>query len=106
MLSPTVDLATGKDKVFFYLDTSKLLDKQTVTQLWREENLFIPAQLVGLENSEAKLVVNGDVLRVQSDGLVQVSSQDKEGLADILSLDNFSEQSLLHTLRVRFFKVF
>ncbi|KAG5180370.1 myosin 29 [Tribonema minus] len=55
---------------------------------------------------------NGDMLAKTADGeahrLVsaatakKVSAQDTEGVADILQLNNFSEMSLLHTLRVRY----
>ena len=107
MLSP-VDLATGKAKDYFYLDTGKLLDEHASNQNWQNEHLFVPAQRVEHDkgpSGEFKLLVDGDIVRVKSEGLVKVNPQDKEGLADILALDNFSEQSLLHTLRVRFRKV-
>ena len=44
----------------------------------------------------------GEVCKVNSDEINEVSSQDDEGVGDILKLKEFSEMSLLHSLRVRY----
>jgi len=106
VLSP-VDLATGKANAYFFLNPDDILDKSLDLDMeWRDINMFIPGVLVENSGKEAKLrLPDNKVVRVASSGLVAVSRQDKEGVMDILHLDNFSEQSLLHTIRARFERV-
>ena len=102
-----VDLATGKAKAYFFLNPPDVLDKQVAYDAeWRDLNLYEPGVLVDSNGAESKLrLASGDVVTVKSDGLVKCHKQDFEGVNDILLLDNFSEQSLLHTIRVRFRRV-
>ena len=110
VLSPTVDLATGREKNYVYLDPEKMLDKngREFDFQWRDVNLYMPGVMVDFDESkgEAKLrLPGGEVVRVASDGLAKVHKQDMLGVQDILQLDNFSPQSLIHTIRARFHKV-
>ena len=45
---------------------------------------------------------SNEVVRVRSTGLQKVEAQEMEGVGDILHLNNFSEMSLIHTLRTRY----
>ena len=42
---------------------------------------------------------------MRSTGLQKVEAQEMEGVDDILHLNNFSEMSLIHTLRTRYHQV-
>ena len=92
-------------KTYFYFDPERILDKNTYDQQWRDVHLYMPGVLLDHDDSkgESKLrLPGGEVVRVSSAGLVRVQPQDLDGVPDILQLDNFSEQSLVHTIRERF----
>jgi hypothetical protein len=107
MQSPVKDLATGKEKIYVYLDPNQIVDKQNYDHEWRDLYLYMPGVLVERGEDEVKLrmPISGDIVRVKSEGLLMMEAQDKEGVPDILSLDNFSEPSLVHTIRLRFERV-
>jgi hypothetical protein len=101
----TVDIVTGKEVVSVYFDPAKSSDFDSSNDDSLGENLFIPASIVKDEGDTLLVrVPNGDVYRMLSDSLVRVSEQDDEGVDDILKLRDFSEKSLIHTLRVRYAK--
>jgi len=107
MQSPLKDLATGKNKVYVYLDPNQIVDKQNYDHDWRDLHLYMPGVLVesGEDEVKVRMTASGDIVRVKNDGLLHVEAQDKMGVPDIMGLDNFSEQSLLHTIRLRFERV-
>ena len=45
------------------------------------------------------------VFKFPTDGVKEMTEQDEKGEPDILQLNDFSEESLLHTLRVRYERV-
>lgn len=47
---------------------------------------------------------SGEVFKMNSSDVVRVTDNDDEGVDDILKLRDFSEMSLIHTLRVRYFR--
>lgn len=47
---------------------------------------------------------SGEVFKMNSADVVRVKDNDDEGVDDILKLRDFSEMSLIHTLRVRYFR--
>lgn len=48
---------------------------------------------------------SGDIVRMSCVGLQMVGEDDVLGVSDILHLNNFSEKSLVHTLRLRYQRV-
>ena len=107
MQSPLKDLATGKNKVYVYLDPNQIVDKQNYDHEWRDLHLYMPGVLVesGEDEVKVRMTSSGDIVRVKNDGLLNVEAQDEMGVPDIMGLDNFSEHSLLHTIRLRFERV-
>ena len=107
LASPTRDLATGKTKVYYFLDPKKIAEKSVSFDAdWQDTNLFVPGVLVEGDEAKCKLrLSSGDIVTVPTEGLVKLSEQDHRGVPDILHLDNFSQQSLIHTIRLRFKRV-
>lgn len=102
-----VDLATGKPTDFFYFDPEKCLEK-VEDEEWFDQHLFVPAGLVEHDDEKAEALLrlpSNDVVRVRSTGMRKVDQQEMEGVPDILQLNNFSEMSLILTLRTRYDEV-
>ena len=112
--SAQVDLLTGQAQSYYFFDPDDAIGlRQEQDDDWREEQLYVPGALVEQSASspttppsstdEVRLrLATGEVVRVTSMGLQRVDPQDTIGVPDILLLNNFSEKSLLHTLRVRY----
>jgi myosin heavy subunit len=98
-----IDIVSGKELVFIYFDPEKALDCFKTDNDWLGENKYIPACIVKEDgpNFIVKLP-NKEVYKVPQKMITNVSNQDDEGIEDILNLQDFSEMSLIHTLRVRF----
>jgi myosin heavy subunit len=68
------------------------------------QHLYTPASVTRvLDGGELMArTKDGEVHRMRADSLKRVAPQDLQGVTDILQLNDFSEMSLLHTLRVRY----
>lgn len=102
----TVDIVTGKELISVYFDPEKAIDCSNVDTSWQSENLFSPASVIR-EDADGVLsvkLVNGEVVKMNGSDAVKITDQDDEGVDDILSLREFSEMSLIHTLRIRYAK--
>jgi myosin-7 len=100
-----VDIVTGNELVSVYFDPTKALDCVQAQDLnWLGENLYVAANVIK-EDSDGFVSLrlnNGDVFKMPSGILIKISDQDNAGVDDILQLRDFSEMSLIHTLRIRF----
>jgi hypothetical protein len=97
-----VDIVTGKEAVSIYFDPAKSSDCEISDSDWLGENLFAPALILKDDGDTLSVrLPTGEVYKVLSDA-VRVAEQDDEGVDDILKLRDFSEMSLIHTLRVRY----
>lgn len=98
----TVDIVTGKELVSVYFDTSKAIGFDNTKEAdWVGLNFYAPASVIKEENGILTVKLPGGEVFKVSDG-VKVSDLDDEGVDDILKLRDFSEMSLIHTLRVRY----
>jgi myosin heavy subunit len=77
--------------------------------LYKSEHLFLPCSIVKsldiADLAHAALVKTSDgaLHKIRdSSQLIAVASLDRTGVADVLNLSDVSEQSLLHTLRLRY----
>ena len=112
-MSAQIDLLTGQAKTYYFFNPEDAIDGRPDgcdVEEWNDERLFVPGALVSEQASdnrdEARLQLpTGEIVTVSSIGLQRVDPQDTAGVADILLLGNFSEKSLLHTLRVRYEEV-
>lgn len=94
---------TGKEIVQVYFDPEKLIDiTDTKDYDWVGKNFFTPCELVKDEGGGVASVrlPSGEVLKQSSAS--KVTTNDEEGVDDILKLTDFSEMSLVHSLRVRY----
>ena len=99
----TLDLVTGKEIVLVYFDPYCALDCNNNDNQWLGENLYQPARVIKEEENFVVVALqNGDIFKMPIDSIVRVTSQDDQGVDDILQLHDFSEKSLIHTLRVRY----
>eukprot|EP01041_Mallomonas_annulata_P001711 gene1711-3313_t len=102
----SVDIVTGREVTKIYFDPRSCLDNITLqTDDWLGENLYVPATIVKQEDSTGIISVRlpgGEVFKVKYGSVTKLSSQDDEGVDDILRLQEVTEMSLLLTLRVRY----
>ncbi len=107
----TVSLVTGEEEKFVFWDPkccivdsksgSKDLSKDcSYVAKW----VYSPASVCKILDGDEILVKTGDgeKHRMSSTAIKRVRPQDREGVSDILQLNDFSEPSLLNTLRVRY----
>jgi myosin heavy subunit len=107
----SVNLLTGQEEKLVFWDPSLCVSQAkpgtadhfkdpTYVAKW----LFSPASVTRILDTGDALVKtpDGEAHRMQASKLVRVVAQDTLGMPDILQLNNFSEASLLHTLRVRY----
>lgn len=100
----TMDIVTGKELLSVYFDPSKALDCQNYDHDWLGEHMYAPGSVIK-EDADGVVSVrlsNGDVFKMPGNSIVKVTEQDDSGVEDILRLRDFSEMSLIHTLRVRY----
>jgi myosin heavy subunit len=98
-----IDIVTGKPLASVFFDPSKAVDCSNTDYDWIGENLYVPACVVKEETGLLTVSLpSGEVYRMTS--ACRVTDRDDEGVDDILKLRDFSEMSLIHTLRVRYYK--
>ncbi|RYG68617.1 hypothetical protein EON64_04785 [archaeon] len=97
-----VDIVTGKELVSVYFDPAKVLQLDPARDAdWIGQNFFAPAAVI--KDDSGVLTVRlpgGEVIKLS--GATRITKNDDEGVDDILKLRDFSEMSLIHTLRVRY----
>jgi myosin-5 len=101
----SVDIVTGRALESVYLDPRLAIGFTIPSEDWLGRHYLLPATVIKQNETDGELTVkiaSGDVFRIPAASAVPVSAQDDDGIADILGLHDFSEKSLLHTLRVRF----
>lgn len=102
----SIDIVTGKELQAVYFDPKTCGEKHLPNdEDWLGANLYIPAVVLKNDDSTCLLTLklpNGEIYKVNSRSACEVSKQDDEGVEDILKLHEFSEMSLLHSLRVRY----
>ena len=102
-----VDIVTGKRLVTVYFDPYKAVDAAVPNEDWLGANLYIPAGILSTDKEKGILTVklpNGEVFKVPESSCTIVNPQDETGVDDILQLKEFSEMSLIHSLRIRYSK--
>lgn len=98
-----VDIVTGKALASVFFDPSKSTDCTNSDYDWIGENLYIPACVVKEEGGVLTVSLpSGEVYKMTD--ARRVTDNDDEGVDDILKLRDFSEMSLIHTLRIRYYK--
>jgi hypothetical protein len=96
-----VDIVTGNEVVSVYFDPDNSLDCKLTDSDWIGLNYFVPASVIKEEDGIISVRLNsGEVFKMTS--ATRVTDMDDEGVDDILKLRDFSEKSLIHTLRVRY----
>lgn len=100
----SVDIVTGKELVYIYFDPTKVVENSNnINQDWMDEQLFTAASIVKEDATTITLrLCNNEVVKVDRASMVKISPQDDLGEKDILKLREFSEMSMLYTLRVRY----
>lgn len=98
-----VDIVTGRTLASVFFDPSKSIDCNNTNYDWVGENLYLPASVVKEEGGVLTVSLpNGEIFKMTN--ACKVTDNDDEGVDDILKLRDFSEMSLVHTLRVRYYK--
>ena len=98
-----IDIVTGKAMSSVFFDPAKSTDCHNTDYDWIGENLYIPASVVKEDSGILTVrLPNGEVYKMSNAS--RVTDNDDEGVDDILKLRDFSEMSLVHTLRVRYYK--
>lgn len=100
----SVDIVTGKELVCIYFDPSKVTENlSSISQEWMEEQLYTAAAIVKEDvNTVTLRLCNNELVKVDRSSTLKISSQDDIGEKDILKLREFSEMSMLYTLRIRY----
>jgi hypothetical protein len=98
-----VDIVTGKNMTSVFFDPSSSADCSNKDYDWRGENLYVPACVVKEEGGVVTVRLPNDEIHRVTDP-TRVTDNDDEGVDDILQLRDFSEMSLVHTLRVRYYR--
>jgi hypothetical protein len=98
-----VDIVTGKDVTSVFFDPNSSAECGSKDYDWRGDNLYVPACVVKEEGGVVTVrLPNDEIHRVTNP--TRVTDNDDEGVDDILQLRDFSEMSLVHTLRVRYYR--
>jgi Myosin head (motor domain) len=97
-----IDIVTGRELINVYFDPQRALDAEGIDDDWLATHLYEPASIIKEDNGilTVRLVAGERVFKMTSGS--QVTEQDAEGVDDILKLREFSEMSLIHSLRVRY----
>lgn len=88
-----------------YLDPTILANGTFLETKWLDEHLYSPALVIKEEQGVLTLKLSdSNVVKTKPncDSIKVVTKIDIAGVKDMLLLSNFSEQSMLHTLRVRY----
>ncbi len=99
----SVDIVTGQKVVSVYFDPSKCVDYKERNDEWLGEHFYSPARVVKEENGIVQVCLGTDEMFKMNE-VTRVTDNDDEGVDDILKLKDFSEMSLVHTLRVRYYR--
>ena len=98
-----VDIVTGKNVVSVYFDPSEAVDFESKDESWLGKYLYDPAVVVKDDGDILSVKLsNGEVYKINSKAAVKVTEQDDAGVDDILMVSEFSEKSLIHSLRTRY----
>jgi len=103
-----VDIVTGQKLVSVYFDPALVpegVPEAASDQEWLGKNLYVPAAIIKDDTENGLVSVRlpcGDVYKMTSCNATRVADQDDDGVDDILKLKEFSEMSLIHSLRVRY----
>lgn len=97
-----VDIVTGKELVNVYFDPLKALPVDSNRDAdWIGVNYYAPAAVIKEDGGVLTVrLPAGEVMKLSE--ATKVTENDDEGVDDILKLRDFSEMSLIHTLRVRY----
>jgi len=100
----SMEIVTGKELVCIYFDPSKVVENSSsISQEWMEEQLYTAAAIVKEDTKNVTLrLCNDELVKVDRSSTFKISLQDDIGEKDILKLREFSEMSMLYTLRVRY----
>jgi len=95
-------VVTGKELISVYFDPNKVVESElSRDEDWHGRNFYLPAAVTKEDSGVLTVrLPEGDVLKMQD--AKNVSENDADGVDDILKLRDFSEMSLIHTLRVRY----
>eukprot|EP00981_Chlorochromonas_danica_P001892 scaffold390_cov167-Ochromonas_danica.AAC.4 len=98
-----VDIVTGKEEVTVFFDPAKVLSSDLANRDadWIGLNYYAPAAIIKEEGGILTVRLPGGELTKLTEA-TKVTTDDDEGVDDILKLRDFSEMSLVHTLRVRY----
>jgi len=103
-----VDIVTGQKLVSVYFEPALVpegVPEAASDQEWLGKNLYLPAAIIKDDTENGLVSVrlpSGDVYKMTSCSATRVADQDDDGVDDILKLKEFSEMSLIHSLRVRY----
>lgn len=100
-----VDIVTGKEVISVYYDPEKCIenDGKENGYEWLGHNLYAPAIVIKEDNGITSVCLkNGEIFKMKS--VCRVTDLDDAGVDDILKLRDFSEMSLVQTLRVRYYR--
>jgi hypothetical protein len=103
----TVDIVTGKEMQSIYFDPTLAVGFTIPDDDWLGNHLFIPANVVAANEEEDLLTVkvpSGESFKVPLSTACYITSNDDEAVDDILKLAKFSEMSLIHNLRLRYYR--
>lgn len=70
---------------------------------WGKENLYQPVSVIKeIDGIYTVKLPTGEITRLNGSRVSSMNKQDNEGIPDILSLDEFSEMSFVHSVRTRY----
>ena len=99
----SIDIVTGMEVVSVYFDPEESIDFDASDDASVGKHLYETASIVKDDGTVMSVkLLNGDVYKVHSKTAVKITEQDDQGVDDILALREFSEKSLIHTLRSRY----
>ncbi len=98
----TVDIVTGEQVASVYFDPTKCIDFEIRDYDWLGHNLYAPATVLKNDNGLFSVLLSGETFKMSS--VCNVTDLDDSGVDDILELRDFSEMSLIQTLRVRYYR--
>ena len=100
-----IDIVSGKEIIYVYFNPEAAIDCTKKDAEWLGENKFIPASVIKEEDANFVVMLpNKEIFRIPQKSCSRVTLQDEAGVDDILNLQDFSEMSLIHTLRVRYLR--
>ena len=99
----SIDIVTGLEIVSVYFDPEESIDFNNSDEAAVGKHLYEAATIIKDDGELMSVKLhNGDVYKIQSKTAVKITDQDDLGVEDILVLREFSEKSLIHTLRCRY----